>query len=99
MLEKVSADDVSLYQSYTIRRLDAKQTTMPDTEHYKLINVNENAMSRYLDVLCFPTLFPSGKFGEHHSRKNVSIYNTQSAAVAHAPILIGGATYIHTNIR
>ena len=44
MLEKVSADDVSLYQSYTIRRLDAKQTTMPDTEHYKLINVNENAI-------------------------------------------------------
>ena len=35
MLEKVSADDVSLYQSYTIRHLDAKQTTMPDTEHYK----------------------------------------------------------------
>ena len=46
-----------------------KQTTVPDTEHYKLINVNENAMSnrfRYLDVLC---IFPSGKFGEDHSRK------------------------------
>ena len=26
-----------------MRNLDAKQTTMPDTEHYKLINENENA--------------------------------------------------------
>lgn len=72
MLEKVSADDVSLYQSYTLRRIDEKQTTMHDTEHYKLNNVNENAMSnkfRYLDVLCFPTFFPSGKFGEIHSHK------------------------------
>ena len=23
---------------------------------------------QYLDVMCFPTLFPTGKFGEHHPR-------------------------------
>ena len=31
-----------------------------------------NAMSRYLDVLCFPTLFPSSKFGEHHSSQKIT---------------------------
>ena len=72
ILEKVSAEDVSTYQSYTIRRLDSKQKTMPDTEHYKLINVKENALSnkfKHLDVLCFPTLFPSGRFGEFYLQK------------------------------
>ena len=31
--------------------------------------MKENALSnklKHLDVLCFPTLFPSGKFGESH---------------------------------
>ena len=38
---------------------------LPDSEHYKLRDVKEAAMShklKYLDVLCFPTLFPSGRF-------------------------------------
>ena len=72
MLKKVSADDVSSYQSYTIRRLDQRQSSMPDSEQYKLTNVKEDALSnkfKYLDVLCFPTLFPSGRFGESHPRK------------------------------
>ena len=35
------------------------------------MNVNEEALSnkmKHLDVLCFPTLFPTGKFGESHVR-------------------------------
>ena len=55
MIVKVTAEDVSFVQAYTIRRLDQ------DTEHYKLIDVKENAMNsklKHLDVLCFPTLFP-----------------------------------------
>ena len=69
MLKKVSADDVSSYQSYTIRRLDQRQS---DSEQYKLTNVKEDALRnkfKYLDVLCFPTLFPSGRFGESHPCK------------------------------
>ena len=72
MLQKVSDDDVSSYQSYTIRRLDRHEPNVPDTDQYKLSNVQENALSnklRHLDVMCFPTLFPSGRFGESHCRK------------------------------
>ena len=71
MLQKVSSDDVASYQSYTIRRLDQKESSIPDTDQFKLTNVKEDALSnklRHLDVLCFPTLFPSGKFGEGHKR-------------------------------
>ena len=63
---------MSSYQSYTIRRLDQKEPNIPDTEQYKLSNVKEDALSnklKHLDVMCFPTLFPSGKFGEGHDRE------------------------------
>ena len=71
MLAKVTADDVKSFQSYTIRRLDQNQSSLTDSEHYKLMNVKEDALSnklKHLDVLCFPTLFPSGRFGESHDR-------------------------------
>ena len=64
---KVTADDVKSFQSYTIRRLDQKQSSLTDSKHYKLMNVKEDVLSnklKHLDVLCFPTLFPSGRFGE-----------------------------------
>ena len=71
MLEKVSVEDTASYESYTIRRLDQQQSMLPDSVHYKLRDVKEDALSnklKHLDVLCFPTLFLSGKFGESHSR-------------------------------
>ena len=54
---------------------------MNDSEQYKLMNVKEDALSnklKYLDVLCFPTLFPSGRFGESHPR-NVPITPSEYA--------------------
>ena len=60
MLQKVSSDDVASYQSFTIRRLDQKESSIPDTEQYKLKNFKEDALSnkmKHLDVLCFPTLW------------------------------------------
>ena len=39
MLVKATAEDVSSFQAYTIRRLDQKQSTMANTEHYRLIDV------------------------------------------------------------
>ena len=71
MLVKATAEDVKSFQAYTIRRLDQKQSNLSDTEHYKLMNIKEDALSNkleHLDVLCFPTLFPSGRFGESHDR-------------------------------
>ena len=70
-LVKVSAEDISSFQAYTIRRLGQTQLSLTDSEHFKLINVKENALSnklKHLDMLCFPTLFPSGKFWESHQR-------------------------------
>ena len=35
------------------------------------MNVKEDALRnklKHLDILCFPTLFPNGKFGESHDR-------------------------------
>ena len=37
----------------------------------KLNSVKENALNywiSYLDVMCFPSLFPTGEFGEYHPR-------------------------------
>ena len=45
MLEKVSTDEVSSYQSYTVRQLNSKQSSLPDSEHYKLVEVKEDALS------------------------------------------------------
>ena len=71
-LQKTTEKDSKSFQAYTIRRLDQKQSSLLDTDNYKLVKVEETALSnklKHLDVLCFPTLFPSGKFGECHPRK------------------------------
>ena len=72
MLERASKEDVAGFQSFTIRTLNSKQSTSSDINQYKLVNVKEDALDnrqRYLDVMCFPDLFPSGRFGEYHPRE------------------------------
>ena len=37
------------------------------------MNVKEapiDTRQEHLDLLCFPTLFPTGQYGEHHPRQN-----------------------------
>ena len=76
MLEKASVDDIAALQSYTIRSLDQQGSALMDVEQYKMLNVKDDPIQsrqRHLDVMCFPTLFPSGQFGEFHPRdKHVS---------------------------
>ena len=63
VLEKATKEDISNLQCYTIRNLSTKQFTGDDIEQYKLMNVQEepiDSRQKYLDVLCFPTLFPDG---------------------------------------
>ena len=63
MLEKVSDEEVSSYQSYTVRQLNSKRSSLPDSEHYKLVDVKEDVLSnrfKYLDVL-FPHTVPHRK--------------------------------------
>ena len=72
MLKKASPDEVDAFQSYTIRNLDNKVSTNSDIEQYKLLHVTEEPVSnkqQHLDVMCFPVLFPNGKFGEFHPHK------------------------------
>ena len=40
--------------------------------HYKMLKIEEPAIDnrlKYLDVMCFPYLFPSGRYGEFHPRQ------------------------------
>ena len=71
MLEKASDNDISGLQCYTIRNLNNKLNTDSDIEQYKLLHVEEEPLDnrqKFLDVMCFPTLFPDGKFGKYHPR-------------------------------
>ena len=69
MVEKATASDIAAFQAYTIRSLDNKLSSESDIEQYKLLSIKEDALDNrenYLDVMCFPVLFPTGQFGEHH---------------------------------
>ena len=70
MLEKASVDDIAALQSYTIRSRDQQGSALMDVEQYKMLkDVKDDPIQsrqKHLDVMCFPTLFPSGEFGEFH---------------------------------
>ena len=69
MLDKAHDRDISGFQAFTIRNLDNKLSTESDIEQYKLLSVKEDAIDnrqQHLDVMCFPKLFPNGKFGKYH---------------------------------
>ena len=71
ILERASVDDINGLQAYTIRKMDQYMPTGRDIEHYKLLSVHEQPLDnrqKHLDVLCFPTLFPTGRYGEFHPR-------------------------------
>ena len=72
MMEKVSPQDVANFQSYTIRQLDAKLPLKSDIDQYQLKNVQEDPLGnrqQHLDVMCFPKLFPDGRFGFNYARE------------------------------
>ena len=76
MLEKTTDDDIAGFQAFTIRNLDNKLSTASDTEQYKVLGVTEDPIDnrqQHLDVMCFPVLFPTGKFGEFHPRERNSL--------------------------
>ena len=63
MLEKANDQDLEGLSAYTIRNLDSKIVTGSDISQYKLMNVKEAPIDNrqeHLDLLCFPTLFPTG---------------------------------------
>ena len=69
MLEKATKADVQGLQAFTFRKLDTKIVKDFDISQYKLLNVREQAIDdrqSHLDLMCFPNLFPTGRFGENH---------------------------------
>ena len=67
MLGKASKDDVASFQAYTIHSLDNKLSTHSDTEQFKMFSVKEDPIynrQKHLDVMIFPVLFATGKYGE-----------------------------------
>ena len=75
MLKKVSPEEVDAFHAYTIRNLDSKLSIGSDIEQYRLLSITEdpiNNKQQHLDVMCFPVLFLTGKFGEFHPRKEIS---------------------------
>ena len=72
MLEKASDEDIAGFRAYTIRSLDSKLSNEFDIEQYKVLRIRKDPLDnreKYLDVMCFPVLFPTRRFGEHHPRQ------------------------------
>ena len=72
MMVKATSDDIQGFQSYTIRNMDNHVFTENDTEQYKMLSIKDAPLDnrmKFLDVMCFPVLYPTGKFGEHHDRQ------------------------------
>ena len=68
MLEKATPDDIHGLQSFAIQSL---VNTDSDIEQYQLLTIREKAIDNrmpFLDLMCFPVLFPTGKFGQFHPR-------------------------------
>jgi len=71
LIEKVTEADLAELEAYTIRRLDEKLPVGSDIEHYKMLKIHAPALDnrlKYLDAMCFPTLFPCGRYGKFHPR-------------------------------
>ena len=69
VLERASEDDVHGLQAYTIRKMDQYIPIGKDIDHYKLLSVSEKPLDnrqKFLDVLYFSSLFPTGWYGECH---------------------------------
>ena len=67
----MTSEDITSFQSYKIRGLDDKLSTESDVSQYKMNHIRENPIDsrqNHLDVMCFPTLFPTGQFGENYFR-------------------------------
>ena len=66
MLAKATNSDLSTFPR---RNLDNRISSESDIEQYKLLHSPLDNRQRYLDVMCFPILFPTGKYGQYHNHE------------------------------
>ena len=74
MLDKATKQDIDSFQAYTIRNLDSKLSSETDIEQYKLLGIKEDPLDsrqQHLEVMCFPVIFPDGRFGKYYKRETV----------------------------
>ena len=72
LLEKSSEQDMLALDHYTIRQISESTPIQNDIDHSKMLTIMEPALDNrlnYLDVMCFPALFPTGEFGQNHPRE------------------------------
>jgi len=72
LLEKSSEQDMLALDHYTIRQIYESTPIQNDIDHYKMLTIMEPALDnrlKYLDVMYFPALFPTGEFGQNHPRE------------------------------
>ena len=95
MVEEATDEDILGFQSYTIQNMNSNLSKGSDVQQYKLQNVKEDPLDNrqvHFDVMCFPTLFLTGRFGEFHPRKvkpNLAEYikSTQRFSIPIVPLL------------
>ena len=72
LIRKATKADIAELEAYTIQHMDESLPLGSDIEHYKMLKIQETALDnglKYLDVMCFPCLFPTGRYGEYHPRE------------------------------
>ena len=71
---------VNSLEAYTIPKMDQYMPTGSNIEHYKLLSVHKQSLDnrqKYLNVLGFPILCPTGKYGEFHPHSVKLTFNTR----------------------
>ena len=74
MVKKVQdkKEYVAELQAYTDRSINQSIPTTSDIDQYRMVSVDEfpiKGTQEYIDCMCFPDLFPTGEFGQHHPRE------------------------------
>jgi len=54
--------DLAKLEAHTIWRLDEKLLVGLEIEHYKMHELALDNRLKHLDIMCFPILFPSGRY-------------------------------------
>ncbi|XP_036140477.1 uncharacterized protein LOC118644866 [Monomorium pharaonis] len=72
MLTQVTDDKDSYYEQYTIYPLYEKKTRESANALYQMLKIEELPLDnreKFLDLLCFPDLYPFGVNGQHETRQ------------------------------
>ena len=64
--------DIAELEAYTIHHMDESLPLGSGLDYYKLLKIEEPALDnrlKHLDTMCFPCLFPTGRYSEFHPKE------------------------------